>query len=127
MDGPPLVLSRGDAQLVFPRLLGKLLVYADESGTAVKMGECQRTPEQAQINARKGTGIADSLHLDRLAVDLLCFRQVRGIWTWLRAGTEPEYRMLGDAWKKLHPNCAWGGDWTHPDPGHFSLRIDARA
>lgn len=120
------MLPRGDAQLLFPRLLGKLLTYAAESaGIALKMGECHRTPEQAKWNAEHGLGIANSLHTERLAVDLLCFREIGGKWVWLKTGAEPEYRVLGNYWKGLHPDCAWGGEFG--DPGHLSLRIDGRS
>lgn len=121
-------MSLIDAQLLFSRLLGKLLGYADQAGIAVTMGECFRTPVQAAWNAQHGLGSAHSLHMDRLAVDLLAFRREAGQWAWLSSGTEPEYRLLGGFWTRLHPDCRWGGDFTtKPDPGHFSITFGGHA
>lgn len=113
-----------EKQLLFPRLLAKLLTYADDSGTRVTVGECYRTKEQAAWNAAHGTGIAKSLHCDRLAIDLQCFRMHNGVWTYLARGDEPEYALLGQYWERLHELCSWGGDFG--DPGHFSIRHDGR-
>jgi hypothetical protein len=113
-----------EARLLFPTLLGRLLTFAADNGIPVQLGECYRTPQQAAWNAAHGKGIATSLHTERLAVDLLCFRKHSGKWTWLQVGNEPEYRALGEHWESLHPDCAWGGRFN--DAGHFSLRIDNR-
>jgi hypothetical protein len=91
------------------------------------MGECYRTPQQAAWNAAHGLGISRSLHTERLAVDLQCYRQFSGAWRWLSVGNEPEYAALGAYWQTLDPLCAWGGTFTKRDPGHFSLRHDGRA
>jgi hypothetical protein len=114
---------------MFPEFLGLLLTYAtSKAGIAIQMGECYRTPEQAEWNAAHGLGIRNSLHTERLAVDLLCFRLVHGSWEYLTDGTAPEYRILGNFWKTLHHACRWGGDFpAHPDAGHFSLTYDTRA
>ena len=111
-----------EKQMLFAWLLGKLLSFAETAGIAVTMGETYRTPEQAALNAKKGTGIAKSLHTLRLATDVMCFRRIDKKWRWLKTGAEDEYRRLGSYWKSLHPLCRWGGDFVpKPDPGHFSL------
>lgn len=115
-------LSLIEAQFLFSRCLGQLLVYADESGSLVTMGECYRSPEEAARLHALGAGIRNSNHCKRLAVDLLCWRLKHGEWIWLRDGTEPEYRILGNKWKSLSKFTRWGGDFiTRPDPGHFSV------
>lgn len=116
-----------EKQILFAWLLGKLLTFVENAGLAVTTGECYRTPQQAQWNAAHGKGIAKSLHILRLAIDLQCFRKIDKKWRWLKTGAEEEYRRLGAYWKSLHPLCAWGGDFTPPDPGHFSVRHDGRA
>ena len=119
-------MTLNEKQLIFPVLLGKLLTFAADNFISLKMGETWRTPEQAKLNAKKGVGIVNSLHIDRIAVDLLVFKLLAGKWVWLKVGNEPEYRRLGLFWKSLHPDCAWGGDWKKPDPGHFSIRHGGR-
>lgn len=121
-------MSLRDKQLTFSRYLGQLLTYAAQAAIPVAMGETWRSVEQAAWNAAHGTGIKDSLHTIRLAADLLCYRRnLDGTFDWLKDGTEPEYAQLGAYWKSLHPDCAWGGDFTpRPDPGHFSISHEGR-
>lgn len=98
------------------RLLGEFLVWIfQQPGFAVAGGQLQRTKAEALANAASGAGIANSLHLLCLAIDLMLF--VNGVY---KTDTE-SYRVLGDKWKSLHPLCRWGGDFHKPDGDHFSL------
>lgn len=79
--------------------------------------EAYRTPEQAKLNAQKGSGIANSLHCQRLAVDFNLF--INGEY---QTRTEA-YRELGEYWESL--GGAWGGRFKNrPDGNHFSLEHD---
>jgi len=114
--------SLGDKQRLFSRLLVRLLRYAHRCGYEVRFAEAYRTPEQAKLNAAKGSGIANSLHCDRLAIDLVVDLNGR----WLQR-TE-DYAKLGAYWKNLHPLCRWGGDFgSRPDGNHFSIGHAGRA
>jgi hypothetical protein len=106
----------GQRQRRFLPLVAKLIEYAYAQGYELTTGEGYRTPEQAALNAQHGSGIANSLHTLRLAVDLQLFKD----GTYL---TDSEaYKPLGEFWKTLDPDCAWGGDFkTRPDGNHFSL------
>jgi hypothetical protein len=106
----------GQRQRRFLPLVGKLIEFAYAQGNELTAGEMYRSPEQAALNAQHGTGIANSLHILRLAVDLQLFKD--GVYL-----TDPaEYKPLGDYWKTLDPDCAWGGDFTTlVDADHFSL------
>lgn len=106
----------GAKQRRFLPLVAKLIEYAYSQGYELSAGECYRTPEQAALNAQHGSGIANSLHTLRLAVDLQLFKD--GVYL-----TDTEaYRSLGEFWKTLDPDCAWGGDFmTRKDGNHFSL------
>jgi len=116
-------VSLVEKQVLFAKLLGRLLSYATEQGIFCTMGECYRSPAVAQLNALKGIGIANSLHTQRLAVDLQLFRpDGPDAWTYLAAGTEPEYAKLGDFWCSLTDLCRWGGHFRpKPDYDHYSL------
>lgn len=107
-----------EKQFYFPRLLVKLLQYAWSEGYEVTWGEAYRTPEQAAWNAQHGTGIKNSLHTKRLAVDLCLFRKdLDGNWEYqTKTG---EYELLGQYWESLDPLCRWGGHFG--DGNHFSL------
>jgi hypothetical protein len=105
----------------FSWLMAKLIFYATEAGYGVTMGECWRTPEQAALNAKTGKGIANSVHCERLAVDLNLFRDGKYL-------TQAEhYKILGDWWKAQGPDCRWGGDFANKDYNHYSFSYAGRA
>jgi hypothetical protein len=104
-----------EKQMVFSQLVGMLLDWIYEQGYGVTFGEAYRTPEQAAFNARAGSGIVNSQHTLRMAVDLNLY--INGVYQTETAA----YKPLGDYWKSLHPNAAWGGDFSKPDGNHFSL------
>lgn len=105
-------------QSEFVRLVAKLIEFAYANGMELTFGECWRTPEQAALNAKKGTGISSSLHTERLAIDINLF--VGGVFIDSSEG----HRRLGEHWKSLHPRCRWGGDFRKPDGNHYSYSPD---
>lgn len=106
-------------QQEFAQAAAKLIPKAAELGYTVTMGEAWRTPQQAQWNADHGTGIAHSLHIERLAIDLNFFKD----GALITDGSK--LKDLGEWWKSLGPNYRWGGDFQHlPDGNHFSLSPD---
>lgn len=111
-------------QRKFVRLLVELLSWALAQGYHIRLGEAWRSPEQAARNAARGVGIANSLHCERLAIDLLISDGTRELIT------VDEVRPLGEYWKSLDPDARWGGDFvgrTAGDVGHFSLSHLGRA
>lgn len=114
-------MTLGEKQRLFPQLVAQLIHYAYASGYELTFGDAYRSPQQAAANAASGTGIANSLHTQRLAIDLNLFKG--GVYL----TRSEDYRMLGEYWKGLHPDCAWGGDFKdarglpRPDGNHFSI------
>jgi hypothetical protein len=98
-----------------------LILKAYELGYEVSLGEAWRTPEQARANAAKGTGISNSLHMDRLAVDLNLFKD--GVFL---TKTE-DHRELGEWWESRHELARWGGRFTRPDGNHYSFTHGGRS
>jgi hypothetical protein len=89
-----------------------------EFAQSVTLGECWRTPEQALWNATHGTGVAHSLHTERLAIDLNLFKD--GVYL-----TTPEaYAQLGAWWVTLGPMYRWGGNFKSRDNDHYSISPD---
>lgn len=105
----------GQKQRRFLPLVAKLINFAYEQGYELSEGEGYRTPEQAALNAQHHTGIANSLHTLRLAIDLQLFKD--GVYI----TDSEEYRPLGEFWRTLDPDCCWGGDFEKRDGNHFSL------
>lgn len=108
-----------EKQSLFVRLVARLIDHATELGYELSFGEAYRTPEQAKLNAKSGKGISNSLHCDRLAIDLNLFKA--GIYL---SSTE-HHRALGEWWEKQHELCRWGGRFN--DGNHYSLADRGRA
>lgn len=107
-------MTLNEKQQRFAVAVARLILKADEMGYAVTFGEAYRTPEQAKLNAQKGSGIANSLHTQRLAVDLQLFKD--GVYLTESAG----YKPLGEWWELYGDECCWGGRFTRADGNHFS-------
>jgi hypothetical protein len=109
-------MTLGEKQRTFALNVAKLIIWAYEQGYELTLSEAYRTPEQAELNAKAGKGIANSLHTQRLAIDLNLFRGGR----WLQFSEQ--HRPLGEFWKSLHPDNRWGGDFRpRPDGNHYSM------
>ena len=108
-------------QQQFAQDVARLILKAAELGYGVTLGDAYRSPEQAAANAASGSGIARSLHCERLAIDLNLFKDGRYI-------TDGEgHRELGAWWKTLGPMHRWGGDFsTLKDNNHYSLSPDGK-
>lgn len=97
-------------------MAAKLILKAGEMGYEVTLGEAWRTPEQARLNAKKGTGIEGSLHVLRLALDLNLFRG--GVYLpWSK-----DHQPLGEWWES--EGGSWGGRFG--DGNHYSLEHNGR-
>ena len=107
-------MTLSQKQQRFTVMVGKLIAWAESRGYGLTFGEAYRSPEQAKANAQKGSGIANSLHCSRLAVDFNLF--INGVY---QERTEA-FLPLGEYWESL--GGAWGGRFkTRPDGNHFSL------
>jgi hypothetical protein len=108
-------------QQEFTRAVADLIVWAYNQGFTLTVGEAWRTPAQAHANAAAGTGIVNSLHRERLAIDLNLFRAGK----WL--DRSEDHAPLGAYWKTLHKAARWGGDFkSRPDGNHYSFSPDGR-
>lgn len=111
------------AQFDFTRLVPRLLDRACTlPGVYANGKEWYRTPEQAALNAQRHVGVADSLHCEGLALDLLLFTKQGDLFV-LLPGDASAYATVGAYWKTLDPRCRWGGDFSTPDYDHFSLTL----
>jgi hypothetical protein len=104
----------------FARLVGVFLMWIhSQPQYALTLGQTKRTAEEAEANAVSGAGITNSLHRLSLAIDLNLF--INGAYV-----TDSEsHRPLGEYWKSLDPDCAWGGDFHgRQDGNHYSLSFN---
>lgn len=106
-------LTLGQKQRKFVTMVAKLIEFAYANGFELTFGEAYRTPEQAALNAKTGAGISNSLHTQRLAIDLNAFKN----GTYLTDSAA--YQPLGIYWESI--GGSWGGRFAKPDGNHFSL------
>jgi hypothetical protein len=85
-------------------------------------GEAHRPAWVAKINAATGKGIASSIHVDRLAFDLMLIKD--GQYT----PRGEDYRQAGEIWEAIGSDfgvrTAWGGRFN--DANHFSCAWGGR-
>lgn len=106
-------MTLNEKQIRFTQLIGELIRYATSMGYGLTFAEAYRPPEMAEIYAKQGKGIKNSLHTKRLAVDFNLFKDGKYL-------TESkDYLLLGAYWESLDPLCRWGGRFK--DGNHFSL------
>lgn len=106
-------MTLSEKQQRFTVMIAELITFADSKGFGLTFGEAYRTPEQAALNAKTGAGIANSLHIQRLAVDFNLFINSQ------YQQDSAKYKVLGEYWEKL--GGSWGGRFSKPDGNHFSL------
>lgn len=109
-------MTLSQAQRKFARMIADLIIFAYDAGYELTFGEAYRTPEQAALNAKRGKGIARSLHTDRLAIDFNLFKDGRYL-----TSTEA-HQPLGEYWESI--GGTWGGRFG--DGNHYSLSWGGR-
>lgn len=120
-------MTLGDKQRLFAQLIAEFITWCFANGYEVTFGEAQRSKAQAEANAASGAGIANSLHLIRLAIDLNLFLDSKpGIDDDIYQPKSEAYLPLGVKWESMHPLCRWGGRFSRPDGNHFSLEHEGR-
>ena len=114
-------------RMFFHSFMPRAWEWAKANGIEIVVSETWRDPVTAAANQRKGVGIANSLHCEKLAVDLQLFRDGDYI------EDTKEYAPLGLLWESFSTTvggevieCCWGGRFNRRDGGHFSLAHDGR-
>lgn len=111
-------MTLGQKQRAFVKLLARLIDHAYLLGYELTLGDAYRSPQQAAANAAAGVGIRNSLHTQRLAIDLNLFKD--GQYLTDSAAHQP----LGEFWESLSApglRCCWGGRFSRPDGNHYSI------
>lgn len=108
--------SLGQKQRRFVRMVADLILFAYRSGYELSFAEAYRPPDVAELYARQGRGIRNSLHCERLAIDLNLFRDGQYL------DSTEAHRPLGEYWESI--GGTWGGRFQ--DGGHYSLAHGGR-
>jgi len=113
-------MKLSDEQAIFAQNVIKLIEYIFSKGYKCTFGEAYRPPEMAAIYKQEGKGIANSLHTQRLAIDLNIFAPDGTL-----LHDAQSYAPFGAYWKTLNPNNCYGGDFVHlVDADHFSMKSE---
>ncbi|EPS6889646.1 M15 family peptidase, partial [Providencia stuartii] len=88
-------MTLGEKQRKFTRMIADLIIFAYDNGYELTFSEAYRTPEQAALNAKSGSGIKNSLHTQRLAVDFNLFKDGK----YLTQTTD--HKLLGEYWESI--------------------------
>lgn len=104
-------------QDAFAQDLSKLILHIKSQNYSCTFGETYRTQQQSEWYAARGMGIKDSLHCQRLAVDLNIFKPDGSLIT-----TVADYKPFGEYWQSLNKLNRWGGIFSRPDANHFERR-----
>lgn len=118
-------MTLGEKQRLFVLNIAELIAWAYDHDYEFSFGEAYRTKEQAALNASNGSGISNSLHCKRLAIDLNLFtdHSIESDEDVYQTDSKA-YRAIGEYWKSLNELNRWGGDFSRPDGNHFSMEHD---
>ncbi|HXB11344.1 MAG TPA: M15 family metallopeptidase [Bacteroidia bacterium] len=107
-------MSLQNEQYKFALNVADLIRYINQSGYSCTLGEVFRTKEQAELNVKNGTGILDSNHCRRLAIDINLFSPTGKFLIETK-----DYYKFGQYWESLDPLNRWGGGFPKVDADHF--------
>ena len=108
------MMTLGDKQRLFTRLLVKLITKAHELGYDVTLGDAYRDPRlHGAVGYKMGYGHPKSCHKIRLAIDLNLFKD--GVYL----TSDEDHKPLGEYWESLDDQCRWGGRFA--DGNHYSI------
>jgi hypothetical protein len=107
-------------ELFFGRFYPSARRWAQRNGYEMMVTEVWRAEATARANAEAGTGIVNSNHRKKLAVDVILWKDGEPVWDWTA------YRPLGEIWKAMSCmvnardklTCCWGGDFGRRKDGH---------
>lgn len=107
-------------QAIFAQNVAHLINYIFQQGYQCSLGEAWRTSEQADWDVQHHIGIKNSLHCERLAIDINLF-DMNGHYL----GDLSSYEKFGVYWESLHPQNRWGGRFEPlVDMDHFEMRLE---
>ena len=110
-------LQLGAKQRMFTRMIADLINFAYEQGYELTVGDAYRDPRVfGPVGTKKQYSAANSLHKERLAIDLNLFKNGKFL-----TSTE-DHKPLGEFWEAI--GGTWGGRFN--DGNHYSVTHNGR-
>lgn len=107
-------MKLSEIQRMFSRDTVKLFQFIEDQGYSFTYGEAMRSEEQAEIYAKSGKGIKNSLHCKRLAIDINLFNEKGDYIT-----DSKDYEIFANFWESLSPSNRNGINFKRSDANHF--------
>lgn len=112
-------MTLGEKQRNFTSMVSLLIQYAYHKGYELSLGDAYRDPRVfGHVGEKKGYGASQSLHKERLAVDLNLFVDGK----YITDSNHPAYLDIGSFWEFI--GGTWGGRFN--DGNHFSVEHNGR-
>lgn len=99
----------------FAGMVAKLVVEAQRRQYLITLGELYRPPVLADLYARQGKGIKNSLHTVKLAIDVALFQNGEYL------DDSADYKPLHEYWESIG-----GAPMIQNDGNHFSVAYQGR-
>jgi hypothetical protein len=107
-------MNLSNEQQAFASDVAKLIQRINQNGYLCTLGEVHRPQEMADLYAKEGKGIHDSLHCKSLAIDLNLFDLDGNYLT-----DYNDYKKIGDIWEAMDNKNRWGGYFVSKYGGHI--------
>lgn len=125
----PTPLKLWEARCAFTRAIAQLVEWANDDsamlGYLVAFGEGLVAVTDARDGDHDGPHMAGGGHYTGLGMDLVVYNVFSG--EYVTDGSHRIYGVLGAKWRTFHWLARWGGDFTTPDPDHFSFAWGGKA
>lgn len=110
-------MTLSQKQQEFTLMVSKLIQFAYENGYRLSLGDAYRDPRvHGEVGVKKSYSSANSLHKERLAIDLNLFKDGKYLTS------SEDHRPLGEYWESI--GGSWGGRFN--DGNHYSLEHNGR-
>jgi hypothetical protein len=116
-------------KLLFCHYKWRLMKFAEDRGfILIEVEGCVAPKRKSRLGIRFDDGfhMRGSLHYEGLATDFMLYDETT--FAPVTSSEDPRWVALGEYWKSIDTFlCRWGGDFEHPDGGHFSVAWGGRA
>ena len=112
-------MTLGQKQRLFAKMVARLIDKAHDLGYEVSLGDAYRDPRvHGHMGEKKSYSSANSVHKERLAIDLNLFKDGKYLTS------SEDHRSIGEWWEKQHESARWGGRFN--DGNHYSFEHQGR-
>lgn len=115
-----------EARCQFTAAIKQLLMWASDNLPQfnIAFGEGLVSQTDAADGDYDGPHMKGGGHYAGVAIDLVVYDSAG---RYISDGEHQVYQELGKKWRTIDSLCRWGGDFSNPDPNHFSFTWGGRS